>query len=112
MRLLILLLFQLPIAVYADSVTQAVTVTGTIGGGPTQLTCVISAPARPTVHVSCTFGTEVSVSDVTPQIGDTVGFSGSYTASSGTITWVIQQATAGVLTYQMSAGNAKGSGSL
>ena len=119
MRVGVLLALLLPAAWLqaqaAGTVTQttvlSVTAVAPAAAGTGQLTCVFSNPAKPTVHVVCSQagGTILSM-DATPAVGATAGVVGQLNLSGNTITWIVQQPTAGNVTWQVAANGTAGNG--
>ena len=99
----------------AGSVTQTTVLTVTAAApaaaGSSQLTCQFSNPSKPTVHVVCSQnGGQVLTMDATPAVGATSGVVGSLNLSGNAITWIVQQTTAGNVTWQIAANGTAGQG--
>ena len=99
-----LLVFRAPCSITVNS-----TVTVTSGA----ITCVFSAPNRPTVHAVCTLpSSTIHTSDVTPTVGSTNGDVGTVVSGGSSITWAITQPTAGILNWQITDGTNTQNGTL
>lgn len=99
----------------AGSVTQTTVLTVTAvapaAASTGQLTCQFSNSQKPTVHVVCSqSGGTVLTMDATPAVGATAGVVGSLNLSGNAITWIVQQPTAGNVTWQVAANGTAGNG--
>lgn len=106
------LLLGLTMAAFGQSgvVTVTSSVTATAGSSPS-LSCVVTAPALPAVHIVCTLGTAtILTTDATPPVGTTNGFSGTISSGANSVTWILQQLTAGNVTWQITANTATKAG--
>lgn len=88
---------------FADSVVQTTNVVATAGTGTAQVVCTFTNPNPPSIHVVCTANGGTYTTDGQPPIGVTNGTTGSVTYSGNTVNWVLQQQTAGTVTYQIAA---------
>jgi hypothetical protein len=103
MRRLIALLALCAAAQTPGTITIGTTVVATAGSGAGSVSCTFSNPASPTVHTACTSGTATLSQDSTPAVGSTNGAVGSFVNGSNNVTWIIQQPTAGSVTWQIAA---------
>lgn len=100
----------------AGAVTQTTVTTATAlapagATTATQIQCQFSNPQKPTVHVVCTQNSvTVMTGDWTPAVGATNGAIGSINLSGNAVTWIIQQLTAGSVTWQIAANGTSQSG--
>jgi hypothetical protein len=85
------------------------TITATAGSGASAVSCVLSAPALPAVHLTCALGGTVYLTqDATPAVGASSGVSGTVVVGANSVTWLLQQPSAGTVTWQAAAnGTAK-----
>ncbi len=95
----------------AGTITIAATITAVAGTGTSAVTCVMTTPALPAVHVVCSVGsTQMLLMDATPAVGATNGASGTFSNAGNSVTWILQQATAGTVTWQLAANGVSKSG--
>ncbi len=116
MRQTILALLIVPAALWGQAVgtvTVSSTISAVAGTGTSAVTCVMSNPAPPGVHMTCAIGaTVVLTQDTTPAVGATNGAGGSFVSSGNTVTWLIQQPTAGTFTWDIVANGVRKTGTL
>ena len=106
-----LLLVQFAAGQTPGTVVVGTTVTATVGTGTTLATCNFTNFNRPTIVVSCTADDGATLSmQTTPAVGSTNGSVGSFNEASQSITWSIQQPTAGVVTWSIAANGTLQSG--
>ena len=94
---------------FADSITKTGVVTAVIGTAAAPVaSCVLSTDANPgELLVKFQEGTNAPITMTVPiPIGTASAFTGAWTIQGQTIVWTVQQPTAGVMTYQVSAGTA------
>jgi hypothetical protein len=113
MKLFILLLTSSLLFSQATGVvTVTSNVTATAGTGTSAVTCVFSNPSPPAVRTLCSVGgATVLTQDATPAVGATTGAIGSFANATNTVTWQIQQPTAGSITWAVAANGVSRSGS-
>ncbi len=102
-------LFLVALGLFAQTpgtVLVALNVTAKAGA----ITCVFSNAAKPTIHTVCTAGTSNLTQDSTSAVGSTSGAVGSFQVAGDSVTWVIQQPTAGNVTWQIAANGTMQSG--
>lgn len=91
--------------------TSLKTVTAAAGTGSTAVICVFTNPATPTVHTECRIGAAlVLTQDSTPAVGATNGAVGSFVNAGNSVTWMVQQPSAGNVTWQIAANGTMKSG--
>lgn len=107
MKKLFVLFASICLAQTPGTITVGVTVTATAGN----VTCAISNPAIPAFHTECKVdGNVVLTQDVTPAVGVTNAAVGTFKEGTNIITWLVQQPTAGKLTWQVVANGTQQSG--
>ena len=96
------------------SITVTTTVVAAAPAGQasgTQVSCTFSNANRPSIHTTCALGgTIYLVEDATPAVGSTNGTVGSFTVGTNAVTWILQQPTAGNVTWQIAANGTSQSG--
>lgn len=86
------------------TIVVSTTVTGSSGAASTIVTCVLSTPAKPAVHIVCSIGpAQVLVSDTTVVVGAQSGASGTFSNSGNAVTWIITRPDVTTITWQVSA---------
>lgn len=88
-----------------------VTVGTTVTASAAPINCAFSNPAAPTIHITCTDGTGTMTQDATPTVGATNGIIGQFSSTGNSITWAIQQPTAGSITWTVVANGTSKTGS-
>ena len=103
----------LAVAQAAGTITVTTSVVAVAGTGATGVSCTISNPTRPTIHIACSIGgTVVLTQDATPAVGSTSGIVGTFlNAGVNSVTWIIQQPTAGTITWNVTANGTTQAGS-
>jgi hypothetical protein len=104
------LLASVPLAAQPPAGTITTTSLSTIIGTAGTIICTFTNPSPPAFHAVCVAGAASMTQDVTPAIGATSGAVGSMNAAPNAITWVVQQPTTGVLTWQIAANGTAKSG--
>lgn len=97
------LLAQTPGTVTETTVRTVLAVAGTVS-------CELSNPASPAIRVVCKYSTEVTTTTGTPGLGAASAMQGSSVNAGDSVTWIVQQLTVGVYTYQIAANGTSKSG--
>jgi len=104
MKLLLIFLASVLVAQTPGTIAKVTTSTITVTAGTVACTFTSQSPALPTgVAVSCKAGTAgLDQTSVVPT-GNTSGIVGSFHSGSDAVTWLLKQATAGTVTWEISA---------